>query len=143
VAFASKISPSTFTPDSHKLLNKIVKHLKNTKEIQLCYPKLDSETIYLAVYADASLNTNNDYTSQLGYIILLTDHTSTCCILHFSSHKSRRVTRSSMAPEALAFSDSFDHAFIIKHDLQRMLGREIPLLMLTVVQKQQNHLTVA
>jgi hypothetical protein len=116
VALASQISPSTFTPDSHKLLNKIVKHLKNTKDIQLCYPKLDSETIYLAVYADASLNNNNDHTSQLGYIILLTEHTSTCCILHFYSHKYRRVTRSSMAAEALAFSDAFDHAFIIKHD---------------------------
>jgi hypothetical protein len=37
-----------------------------------------------------------------------------------------------MTAEAPSFSDAFDQSFIIKHaDLQRMLGREIPLLMLT------------
>jgi hypothetical protein len=36
-----------------------------------------------------------------------------------------------MAAEALAFADAFDHAFILKHDLQRILGREVSLLMLT------------
>ena len=50
------------------------------------------------------------------------------CVLHFSSHKSRRVTRSSAAAEALALVDAFENAFIIKHDLQRILGQKIPLL---------------
>jgi hypothetical protein len=36
-----------------------------------------------------------------------------------------------MAAEALVFSDAFDHASILKNDLQRILGREVPLLMLT------------
>jgi hypothetical protein len=36
-----------------------------------------------------------------------------------------------MAAQTLAFADAFDNEFILKHDLQRMLGREIPLLMLT------------
>ena len=52
-------------------------------------------------------------------------------VIHFSSHKSRRVTRSSMAAETLAFVDGFDNAFILRHDLQRMLGKGVPLLMLT------------
>ena len=34
-----------------------------------------------------------------------------------------------MAAETLAFTDGFDNAFLIKHDMQCMLGREIPLLM--------------
>ena len=36
-----------------------------------------------------------------------------------------------MAAETLTFVDGFDNAFILRHDLQRMLGRGIPLLMLT------------
>lgn len=36
-----------------------------------------------------------------------------------------------MAAEALAFADAFDQAYILKHDLQRILGQEIPLFMLT------------
>jgi hypothetical protein len=55
------------------------------------------------------------------------DLTTSCCELQVLSHKSRRVTKS----EALAFADAFDHAFILKHDLHLVLGREVPLLMLT------------
>ena len=36
-----------------------------------------------------------------------------------------------MAAETMAFADSFDSAFIIKHDIERALGRSLPLLMLT------------
>ena len=36
-----------------------------------------------------------------------------------------------MAAETLAFVDGFDNAYLIRHDLERMLGRDIPLLMLT------------
>ena len=105
--------------------------MKITKEIQLQYPKLELTTLYLAVYSDASLHDIRDRTSQIGFIILLMDRTTRCRVLQFLLHKSRRVTRSNMAADALAFADAFDHAFILKHDLQRILGREVPLLMLT------------
>eukprot|EP00171_Calliarthron_tuberculosum_P022198 IDg22198t1 len=36
-----------------------------------------------------------------------------------------------MASETLAFADSFDSAYTIKHDLEQTLGRRIPLPMLT------------
>ena len=36
-----------------------------------------------------------------------------------------------MAVEALAFADRFGKYFIIKHDLQRIIGRPLQLLMLT------------
>jgi hypothetical protein len=131
VAFSAQVTPTTYAKESYKLLNKVIKYLKMTKDIQLQYPKLELAPLYLAVYSDASLHNNQDHTSQIGFIILLMDRSARCCVLQFSSHKSRRVTRSSMAAEALAFADAFDHAFILKHDLQRILGREVPLLMLT------------
>ena len=59
------------------------------------------------------------------------DSTKKCAIVHFISHKSRRIARSSMAAETLAFVEGFDNAYLILHDLERMLGKEIPLIMLT------------
>jgi hypothetical protein len=44
-----------------------------------------------------SLHNNQDHTNQIGFIISLMDRTARCCVLQFSSRKSRRVPRSSMA----------------------------------------------
>jgi hypothetical protein len=76
----------------------------------------------MVVYSDASLNNLVDNRSKLGYVILLSDASNRCSLLHYSSHKSTRGTRSSMAAETLAFSNAFDNAFIIKHDIERMIG---------------------
>ena len=35
-----------------------------------------------------------------------------------------------MAGETVALTEAFDHIFIIKHDLQRMLGKQVALLMI-------------
>ena len=36
-----------------------------------------------------------------------------------------------MAAETMAFADTFDSSFYIKHDLASMVGKPIPLLILT------------
>ena len=59
------------------------------------------------------------------------DDSKRCCFAQFSSHKSRRVVRLSSAGEILAFADAFEHAFNVKHDLQGITGKAIPLLTLT------------
>lgn len=131
VAFASQVTSKTFEKHSQKTLNKIIKYLRSTKDLCLHFPKIHEGSLQLVVYSDASFNNNVDNTSQLGYIVLLMDRSGTCCVLQFSSHKSRRITRSSMAGETIALAEGFDHAFIIKHDLQRILGRKVPLLLVT------------
>lgn len=52
-------------------------------------------------------------------------------ILQYSSHKSCRFTRSSLAGENIALADAFNQVYILKHDLQRILGKQVPILMLT------------
>ena len=47
VAFASQITESTYNNGSYKLLNKIIKHLRMTKDICLKFPKLDMDTLQL------------------------------------------------------------------------------------------------
>lgn len=69
--------------------------------------------------------------SQLVYVILLCDDQSRCHIIDFNSRKSRRVVRSILAGELYAFSDGFSAALLLKHDLERIDGVDIPLKMFT------------
>jgi hypothetical protein len=55
IAFASQVTPSTFTQVSINLLNKVIKHLRVTNDIRLKYLKLELESLYLTVYSDTSL----------------------------------------------------------------------------------------
>ena len=130
ISMASTVTDKTFGPGSVKELNRITRHLNSTPDLTLKFPQLDQDSLRLTVYCDASFNKHSDHTSQLMYIILLSDSTDNCLILQFSSQKSRRVTRSTMAAETFAFADAFDAAFSLKHNLERLLGRHIPLVML-------------
>ena len=105
--------------------------MHSTSDLALYYPKLELDSLRMLVYADAPFNHNADNTSELGFLIMLTDVSKKYALIHFSSHKSRRVTRSSMAGELLAFSEAFSNAFELKHDLQRIPGKNIPLLTVT------------
>jgi hypothetical protein len=48
-----------------------------------------------------------------------------------SSHKTKRVARSTTAAETLAFFYAFDNAVILRHDLSGMIGTDLPILMMT------------
>ena len=125
-SFASQVAARTFSLESVKLLNRMVRHLKNTASTLLKYSKLDLESLHLVVYSDSSFRNLPDRKSQLGFIICLANASSTCSIIHFSSRKSTRVPRSTMADETLAFVDIFNN--VIKHHLERLLGRTLPAM---------------
>lgn len=69
--------------------------------------------------------------SQIGYIILLCDNQNSCHILHYSSKKNRRITRSILGGEVCAIAEAFDAAYTLKYDLENILKRKIPLTMFT------------
>jgi hypothetical protein len=121
----------TFNKDVLKLANKVVYHLKADPNLSLRYLKLGKSTLRILAYADGSLHKNSELSSQLGYVILMADETDACCILAFRSFKSRRIARSSLEAETMAFDETFDASFAIKHDLESMIGNPIPLLVLT------------
>ena len=97
----------------------------------LHYAPLDKSTLHLSVYAHASFAGNDDLSSQLGFIILLCDKENRSHVLDYSSKKSRRVVRSILGGEVYAFADSFDRAYILRHDLQMIFKKKIPLHMFT------------
>jgi Reverse transcriptase (RNA-dependent DNA polymerase) len=109
-----------------KELNRIVRHDK-TITLPLLYPRLDLDKLKLVAYTDSFFSNNDDLSSQLGYIIFLSDSTGACQPLYYSSHKSKRVTRSVLGGEVMAFADGVDMAVMLKHDIERMLDRTIPI----------------
>jgi hypothetical protein len=131
VSLLAQVTPESFSKLSIVALNKVVHHVQSTRDLRLTFPKLDEATLFMVAYSDASFNNGPGHTSHLGYVVLLMDKYRRRCIIQFSSHKSRRITRSCMAAETLAFVDAFDNALLLKHDLQRILGKELHLLMLT------------
>ena len=43
--------------------------------------------------------------------------------------KARRITRSILAGELIAFAESFDRYFVFKNDLEDMLNEKVPICM--------------
>ena len=128
---ASAVTEKNFNEKKVKSLNSVIKHLKSTKEIKTKDSRFDQESLKLEVYSDASFANNEDNSSQIGHIILLSDCDNNCSILHYSSSKAKRICRSTIATETMAFAEAFDSAFILKYDIEKAMGRKIPLLMLT------------
>ena len=121
-----------------KDLNKAIKRIQKTKDLSLVYPKLDKRILHLRVYSDASSASNDDHSSQLGYLILLADDANRCHVIACSSKKSKHIVRSIMAGKVFAFSAAFDHAYIIRHDLESILGQSIRHKMFDVITKSSH-----
>lgn len=93
--------------------------------------KLHSDSLILKAYSDAAFATNDDLSSHLGYLILLTYHTVHCHFLDYISKNSKRVVGSIMGCELYAFVDSFDKSYMFKGYMERILNCKLPLHMLT------------
>ncbi|CDF33317.1 unnamed protein product [Chondrus crispus] len=113
------------------VLNSAIKRMKSSPELSLRFDHLDESTLQLRAYTDASFGANEDFSSQLGYIVLLCDSSNRCHILDFASKKSKRIVRCILGGEVYAFTEGFDCAFVLRHDLQKLYGRTIPLQMRT------------
>ncbi len=66
---------------------------------------------------------------SLGYIIFLADDSDRANLIHYASY--RRVVSSVLGAEIYSFADAFDKAFSIKHELESLVQRAVPLEMFT------------
>lgn len=103
---------------------------------------LDLATAKLFVFTDGSFANNQDLSSQLGYIIVLANEDKSNGqfklrgnMIHCSSLKCKRVTRSVLASETYAFVVGFDMAIAICSTLNMIMERlglsRIPLVICT------------
>lgn len=128
---AAQVTEKTYGASKGKELNKGVRMVTNTAYILLRFEKLNFATVHLRVYADSSFATNDDLSSQLGYIVLLWDGEDQRHLLDYASRRSKRVIRSIMGGETYAFMDAFDMEYAIRNNFSEILGMHLGLLMMS------------
>ena len=93
--------------------------------------KLEKESLRLIVFTDASFANNKDLSSQIGYVLVLADGTGHANIIHWSSTKCKRVTRSVLASELYGMAHGFDMGASVKSTVDRALEMDLPLVVCT------------
>lgn len=112
-------------------MNKHIARSKANADIQLKFVPVDQKSLRLAVFSDASFASNQDLSSQLGYIIAIADNHGNANIIHYQSIKSKRVTKSVLASELFAAVHAFDVASTLRVTLNNIFDRSIPLVLYT------------
>lgn len=115
------------TEKTFKAIRKLVEWCRKTSNLGLKYTYINPKEVRLMVFTDSSFANLHDLRSQIGFVVLATNDSGSANILHFGSTRCKRIARSVMAAELLALVHGFDHAFLVKHCMSEILGREIPL----------------
>ena len=100
------------------------------------YIALDLPTAKLFVFVDGSFANNKDFSSQIGYEIILANETThneefelSGNLIHWSSTKSKRVTRSVLASEIYGMVGGVDMAIAISTTITMITDQlELPKL---------------
>ena len=83
------------------------------------------------MFTDASFANNEDLSSQISYILALTDATNKANIVHWSSVKCKRVMRSVLASELYSTVHGFDISIAVKTMLNKILQINLPVILCT------------
>lgn len=107
-AFDLSFAAQTTNPlkDDVNALNKRLKWQMDNKLRGLNFVKLDINRLRLYIFTDASFANNKDFSSQIGYVLVLADSSNQANLIHWSSTKCKRVTRSVLASELYAMDHS-------------------------------------
>lgn len=136
-SFAYSFAAQTYEPgkESEKemitLLNKTIEwQIKNAKR-GLKFVTLKGKKPRVIVFCDASFANNGDCSSQIGFIVCVVDKYGNANIVHFSSTKCKRITRSILASELCGMAHGFDHGCVMKTTFSQMLQQDVPLIIAT------------
>ena len=132
------------TPADVNALNRRLNWQQANMARGLRFIPIDFDSAALYVFVDGSFANNRDLSSQIGYVIVLgneTPHPTENVIIlrgnivHWSSTKSKRVTRSVLASEVHGMSSGVDIAYALNGTIAQVLARlgrpAIPLIVCT------------
>jgi hypothetical protein len=128
------------TKEEISRLNKRIMWQKQNVDRGLSYVQLKMTDLKLFAMVDASFANNKDMSSQMGYVIVLgnevTNNTSFTVhgnIIHWSSLKCKRITRSVLASEIYAMAHGVDIAIAIGATLNVIMNRlSLPHVLIVV-----------
>lgn len=132
-AFDLSFAAQVICPEENdvKALNKRLQWQLDNSTRGLRFVHLDAATLKLVVFTDASFANNKDLSSQIGYVIALVDGNNKANVLHWSSIKCKRVTRSVLASELYAMAHGFDMGAAIKSTIEKVLQQSLPMIICT------------
>jgi hypothetical protein len=96
----------------------------------LRFVSLNRNQLKLMIFTDAAFANTFDLHSQIDYVICLTNNIH-ANLIHWSSIKCKRITRSVLAAELYAMINGFDVEAVIKSIIERMLHISLSLILLT------------
>lgn len=121
----------TFDDSSSKFANTAITKAIKKGKLGMRFKKLDLDSMYVAGYADASLGSNPDLSSQIGGFVCVRDKYGVCCPAAWFCRKGQRKAGSALASEVIGFVTLFDYAFMVRHTLSKMTNRKVPLYLFT------------
>ncbi|KAL0929723.1 uncharacterized protein CTRU02_215366 [Colletotrichum truncatum] len=111
------------SPEAIKALDQRIRWQMESPNRGITFIPLDLTTAKLFVFVDGSFANNHDLSSQLGFLIILANDTSSDSnngeftihgnLVHYSSTKSKRVTRSVLASEIYGMVAGVDMAYAL------------------------------
>jgi hypothetical protein len=118
------------TKDNIGALNKRLDWQMKHMDRGIKYIPLDLEHAKLFVFVDGSFANNKDLSSQIGYLIIIANEndgtdefTIKGNLIHYSSTKSKRVTRSVLASEIYGMVGGVDMAIAINTTIRMISGQ--------------------
>jgi len=114
-----------------KTLNKRLQWQIENQSRGLRFIKLDKNSLKLVIFTNSSFANNKDNTSQIGLVIILAYKNNNANILHWSSIKCKRVTRSVLASELYGMAHGFDPGAVLKTTIKKILQSDLPLVLCT------------
>lgn len=95
------------------------------------FPKLEKNSLVLQVYSNALSQSNSDLLSQLEHFKILKDKNKKCQPSFWILYKAKRVNRSGLGMEVMAFSNAFDLVLVIIHGIQFIMKPCITMFIMT------------
>ena len=129
LSFAAQIV--NLKEEDAKALNKRIQWQIDHPTRGLRFVRLDLTSLKLVIFTDASFANNHDLSSRIGFVITLVDSDNKANIIHWSSIKCKRVTRSVLASELYAMVHGFDVGAVLKSTIEGILKLPIPMILCT------------
>ena len=129
LSFAAQvISPKQ---EDAKRLNKRIQWQIENADRGLRFVKLNTTSLKLIVFTDAVFANNTDYTSQIDFVICLTDGSNKANLIHWSSTKCKKITRNVLTAKLFAMTQRFDVASMLKSSIEKMLQIFLSMIICT------------
>ena len=114
-----------------KALNKRIQWQIDNPTRGLHFVQLDLTSLKFVIFTDASFANNYDLSSQIGFVVTLVDSDGKANIIHWSSIKCKRITRSVLASELYAMVHGFDVGAVLKSTMECVLEQSVPMILCT------------